>query len=250
MWWLGVLNKWDAEAVPGSQHTTIAVSGAHGGRTVDFRLLAEQGMTLLGTTKSFDEGVLEFGADLADNLTRGDPDYLALLDEADAYVREHGVDLPEEPTARATRRRSIVRHDPILELNLVDAGIGSRSSGRRASPLDFSWLETDAVDDNGQPLHHRGVSAEPGVYFLGLPWQTRRGSSFIWGVWYDAKYIADHIAKQRGYVAYRTRQPGPTDQHGDPDGSHSASASSTPRTPIRSRTSTTTSARRSSRAAR
>jgi putative flavoprotein involved in K+ transport len=41
------------------------------------------------------------------------------------------------------------------------------------------------------------------VYFLGLPWQTRRGSSFIWGVWHDAKYVADHIAKQRAYLAYR-----------------------------------------------
>ena len=46
------------------------------------------------------------------------------------------------------------------------------------------------------------VSSEPGVYFLGLPWQSRRGSSFIWGVWHDAKYIADHIHRQRGYLAY------------------------------------------------
>jgi len=51
--------------------------------------------------------------------------------------------------------------------------------------------------------HRRGISSEPGVYFLGLPWQTRRGSSFIWGVWYDAKYVADHIAKQRAYTRYR-----------------------------------------------
>jgi len=41
------------------------------------------------------------------------------------------------------------------------------------------------------------------VYFLGLPWQSRRGSSFIWGVWHDAKYLADQIAIQRGYLAYQ-----------------------------------------------
>jgi putative flavoprotein involved in K+ transport len=40
------------------------------------------------------------------------------------------------------------------------------------------------------------------VYFLGLPWQSRRGSSFIWGVWHDAKYLADQIQIQRGYLAY------------------------------------------------
>ena len=47
------------------------------------------------------------------------------------------------------------------------------------------------------------MSAEPGIYFLGLPWQSRRGSSFIWGVWHDAKFVADHIAIQRSYLAYQ-----------------------------------------------
>ena len=47
------------------------------------------------------------------------------------------------------------------------------------------------------------MSSEPGVYFLGLPWQSRRGSSFIWGVWHDAKYLADHIQMQRGYRRLR-----------------------------------------------
>jgi putative flavoprotein involved in K+ transport len=202
VWWLGVLNKWDAEAEPGSQHTTIAVSGANGGRTVDFRRLAEEGMTLLGTTRSFHDGVLRFAPDLADNLARGDQDYLGLLDEADAYVRDYGVDLPEEPTARETRPNPPCVTDPILELNLAAAGI-TAIIWATGFALDFSWLKTDAVDAKGQPVHHRGVSAEPGIYFLGLPWQTRRGSSFIWGVWYDAKYIADHIAKQRAYVAYQ-----------------------------------------------
>jgi putative flavoprotein involved in K+ transport len=202
VWWLGVLNKWDMEAAPGAQHTTIAVSGAQGGRTVDFRRLAEEGMTLVGTTKSFDNGVLKFGDDLAANLAKGDQDYLGLLDEADAYVREYGIDLPAEPAARDIRPEPPCVIEPMLELNLADAGIRSIvwATGFKR---DFSWLKTDAVDANGQPVHHRGVSAEPGVYYVGLPWQTRRGSSFIWGVWYDAKYVADHISKQRAYVAYQ-----------------------------------------------
>ena len=68
---------------------------------------------------------------------------------------------------------------------------------------DFSWLEVDAFDSQGNPQHDRGVSREPGVYFLGLPWLSRRGSSFIWGVWHDAKHIADQIAIQRNYMTYR-----------------------------------------------
>jgi len=59
----------------------------------------------------------------------------------------------------------------------------------------------DAFDATVRPSHQRGVSAEPGAYFVGLPWQARRGSAFIWGVWHDAKHVADHIAKLRGYLA-------------------------------------------------
>ena len=46
------------------------------------------------------------------------------------------------------------------------------------------------------------MSVEPGLYFLGLPWQSRRGSSFIWGVWHDAKHVADRISTQAKYLAY------------------------------------------------
>src|SRR5690606_24518943 len=51
VWWLGVLGKWDAATPPaGAEHVTIAVSGAYGGQTVDFRRFAERGMTLVGRT--------------------------------------------------------------------------------------------------------------------------------------------------------------------------------------------------------
>ena len=60
----------------------------------------------------------------------------------------------------------------------------------------------DLYDEKGRPKHQRGVSAEAGIYFLGLPWQSRRGSAFIWGVWHDAKYLADHIARQQTYLNY------------------------------------------------
>lgn len=201
VWWLGVLNKWDAEATPGVEHTTIAVSGAYGGNTIDFRHLAARGITLVGRTEAFANGVMHFADDLAANIVRGDANYLLVLDEADAFVARNGIALPEEPEARAFLPMPACVTDPIRDLDLARAGVTSIiwATGYGA---DYRWLNVDALDDKGRPRHQRGVSSEPGVYFLGLPWQTRRGSSFIWGVWYDAKYIADHIAKQRGYLAY------------------------------------------------
>ena len=201
VWWLGVLGKWNAEATPGMEHVTISVSGAHGGTTVDFRRLAAQGMTLVGLTDTFKDGLMTFKPDLADNLAGGDANYLSVLDEADAYIARNGLDLPEEPGARTIEPNPPCVTNPLLELNLAEAGITTILWATGFS-RDYNWLKVDAFDEQGQPKHQRGVSSEPGIYFLGLPWQSRRGSSFIWGVWHDAKYLADHISMQRMYSRY------------------------------------------------
>lgn len=201
-WWLGVLGKWDAETRgPGMEHVTIAVSGARGGFTIDFRRLAAEGITLLGRTEACRNGTLAFAPDLAENIARGDANYLAVLDEADAFVVRNGLDLPEEIDARKIGPDPDCVTNPILELNLAAAGITS-IIWATGFTSDYSWLKVDAFDEEGRPKHQRGVSSEPGIYFLGLSWQSRRGSAFIWGVWHDAMYLADRIATHRKYLEY------------------------------------------------
>ncbi|UTW12882.1 flavin-containing monooxygenase [Marinobacterium rhizophilum] len=202
-WWLGVLGEWDAETMqPGKEHVTIAVSGAHGGQTIDFRALAHQGMKLVGLTKAFNNGVATFESNLAENIALGDESYLALLDAADAYIARNGLDLPEEPEARSCLPDPDCITNPILQLDLAAAGVTS-IIWATGFAVDYNWLNVNAFDANGKPQHQRGVSTEPGIYFVGLPWLSRRGSSFIWGVWHDAKHIAGHIATQRQYLDYR-----------------------------------------------
>jgi len=202
VWWLGVLGKWDAVTMePGMEHVTIAVSGARGGHTVDFRRLARQGITLVGRTESFKNNVMYFATDLADNIARGNAYTLSLLDEADAYVVRNGLDFPEEPEVRKVEPDPPCVTDPVLELNLTEVGITS-ILWATGFDVDYSWLKVDAFDKEGKPKHERGISAEAGIYFLGLPWQSRRGSSFIWGVWHDAKFLADQISIRRNYLAY------------------------------------------------
>jgi putative flavoprotein involved in K+ transport len=201
-WWLGVLGKWDVETRgPGMEHVTIAVSGARGGFTVDFRRLAAEGITLLGRTESFNSGTMTFAPDLSDNIARGDANYLAVLDEADAYVLRNGLQLPEELDARKIGPDPECVINPILELKLAAAGITS-IIWATGFTSDYSWLKVDAFDEKGKPKHQRGISSEPGIHFLGLSWQSRRGSAFIWGVWHDAKHLADRIATQRKYLEY------------------------------------------------
>lgn len=202
-WWLGVLGKWDAPAPrPGTEHIAIAVSGAGGGKTIDFRRLASEGMNLVGLTAAYENGVLRFAPDLADNIRRGDANYLSVLREADAYAERNGLDLPLEPEAHEIGPDPKCMTSPILELDLKKAGI-TTILWATGYALDFGWLKVDAFDETGRPIHQRGVSQEPGIYFLGLPWLSRRGSSFIWGVWHDARFIADQIGIQRSYRAYK-----------------------------------------------
>jgi len=201
-WWLGVLGKWDIDTpAPGTEHVTIAVSGAQGGKTIEFRALAHQGMTLLGRAEGFEGGVMRFADDLRENIRKGDENYFSVLDEADAWALRHGVALPEEPEARLLPPDPACVNDPILSLDLAAEGI-TTILWATGYGFDFSWLQVDTFDAQGRPLHARGVSREPGVYFVGLPWQTRRGSAFIWGVWHDARFIADQIGIQRAYRSY------------------------------------------------
>ncbi|MBX2880070.1 MAG: NAD(P)/FAD-dependent oxidoreductase [Granulosicoccus sp.] len=202
VWWLGVLGKWDAEVLaPGTEHVTIAVSGVNGGHTIDFRRMASRGITLTGMTESYRNDTLFFASDLAENIAKGDANYLSLLDEADAYVQRNGLELPTEPEARVFDADPPCVSHPISQLNLTETNITSIiwATGYR---FDYSFLHVDVLDDQGRPRHHRGITSESGLYFLGLPWQTRRGSSFIWGVWHDARYLAEHIAKQKSYLDY------------------------------------------------
>lgn len=56
---------------------------------------------------------------------------------------------------------------------------------------DYGWVDVPgALDANGVPIHRQGVSPIPGIYFVGLPWQTCRGSALLGGVGRDAEKVA------------------------------------------------------------
>ena len=59
---------------------------------------------------------------------------------------------------------------------------------------DHSWIDLPVRDDAGALTHDRGVTSEPGLYFLGLVFQHALASSMINGVGADAAFVADHLA--------------------------------------------------------
>ena len=198
-YWTGVLGRWDTvNRDTKARNIALAISGVHTKMPIDYRALAAKGAVLVGRTANYAEGKLTFDNDLADNIAFGNKSYLDTLDLIDRYIDNNGMDLPEYPDARTLLPETEYEKNPILELDLAEAGITSIiwASGFKR---DYSWLEVDTFEEDGTPVHEMGVGKEPGIYFLGLPFQTRRRSSFLFGVWYDAKYVADYIAMMQNY---------------------------------------------------
>ena len=113
--------------------------------------------------------------------------------EADTFIDTHGLDLPPEEDAKIIGPDPDCMKTPFRQVDIAKQGIKS-VIWATGYAQDFSWLKVDAFDADGKPLHDRGVAKADGIYFLGLPWLSMRGSSFIWGVWEDAKYLAAQIS--------------------------------------------------------
>jgi putative flavoprotein involved in K+ transport len=61
---------------------------------------------------------------------------------------------------------------------------------------DYSWLHIPGIVSDGTVRHHQGTTDVPGLYFLGLPWQTCRGSALLGFVGADAATLAETMATQ------------------------------------------------------
>nr|WP_313099897.1 NAD(P)/FAD-dependent oxidoreductase [Moraxella sp. CTOTU48717] len=205
VWWLGVLGTWQESTPPQRPIKGFAVSGMNGGETVDFRKLAHDGITLVGMTDKFEDNKVYFHNDLVDNVTSAEENYLATLEAMDKYIEANGLDLPEEPEAKVFLPIPDSISNPITDLDFDKDNITSViwASG---FGFDYHWLNFDIFQENGAPKHNKGITDEPGIYFVGLPYLSSKGSSFIWGVWHDAKRIADYIDIQHQYHNYQSPQ--------------------------------------------
>ncbi|GAC1332172.1 MAG: MSMEG_0569 family flavin-dependent oxidoreductase [Mycobacteriales bacterium] len=164
------------------------VTGRDGGHDIDLRVFATQGMHLYGRLNDYVDGELVFRQDLRRSLDRADEVSEAIKDGIDKFIAEQGIEAPSEP-------KYVPPWQPDVEPTTL-ALSGSRITsvvwavGLRA---EHSWVSLPVLTDTGAPNHVRGVTAEPGLYFLGLPWQWTWGSARFSGVGADAAYLVDEI---------------------------------------------------------
>lgn len=169
-------------------NTNHFVTGRDGGRDIDLRQFASEGMELYGMLTGLEGDTLHFNPDLRSNLDHADRIYNGINASIDKYIEKAGIQAPPpsvyrpvwEPPAERTR------------LKLRESGINSVIWCIGFQP-DFGWLDVPVFNGRGQPGHVRGVTAQPGLYFLGLPWLHTWGSGRFSGVARDALYLAEQI---------------------------------------------------------
>jgi putative flavoprotein involved in K+ transport len=195
--WLAEMQYYD---MPVNEHplregvrdnTNHYVTGRDGGRDIDLRRFAAEGMELFGLLRDADSGTLYFKDNLRVNLDAADAVYNGINASIDKFIARNGIDAGEpsvylplwEPAEERTR------------LDLRAAGIGSIIWCIGFEP-DFRWLDAPVFNGRGHPGHVRGVTAQPGLYFLGLPWLYTWGSGRFSGVARDARYLLGRIQSQ------------------------------------------------------
>lgn len=188
---MGLTNRERDQIPPGFRAPLL--TGVDGGHTVDLRSMADRGVRLLGSLRGIGDDRAHFNTDLNANLAAGDAAYQDMIRAIDAYIEARGdnASTPGELDMAAAT------------LALTEfASLGLWRNGIRtvvwALGYDyaFDWIHCPVLDANGAPLHQRGVTAVPGLYFLGLPRQHKVKSAFLWGVGEDAAYIADRILER------------------------------------------------------
>ncbi|EDX87058.1 FAD dependent oxidoreductase domain protein [Synechococcus sp. PCC 7335] len=168
--------------------TNHYVTGRGGGREIDLRQFATEGMRLYGKLKSIEGTRLTLKDDLKKNLDQADEVAESIKRTIDQYIEKNNieavVDPPYEPVWQP--------NDTPTLIDLEAAGINTViwATGYH---MDFSWIEIPAFDGKGYPTHQRGVTTVEGLYFIGLPWLYTWGSGRFSGVAHDAEHLADCI---------------------------------------------------------
>jgi len=162
------------------------VSGNDGGHDCNPRSLARHGAILLGRVESIEDGIVRAGKGLEETLA-GDEFVANFKRRVDEYVDAKGLDVPDrepdEPSAQV---------QPPGELDLRSENVRTIMWANGFRP-HHSWIEGVEVDGQGWPVHNRGITAAPGLCFVGLHWLHKRKSALFLGVGEDAAHVVEHL---------------------------------------------------------
>jgi putative flavoprotein involved in K+ transport len=169
----------------------VPVSGNDGGHDCNPRWLARRGAVLLGRLEAVNGWTLRLGGGLEESLAAGDEFVAVFRKRVDDHVQTHGL-RTADPEAEDAR-------NPVAspeELDLREAGVGTMIWANGFRP-EYRWIEGLELDQQGWPVHRRGISRVPGLYFVGMHWLHKRKSALFLGVGEDAEYVVDRITERQ-----------------------------------------------------
>lgn len=198
-WWLnqtGFLDRTVAQ-LPTPQARFAGnpqISGAGGGHSLNLHQFARDGVTLLGRALGATADKLVLAPNLPEALTKVDQFEANIVKMIDGYIEKTGMNAPIEelPQLRDGYNVDVVTEVDVKANNITTVIWGTGYS------CDFGWVRLPVFDNLGQPIQERGVTAAPGLYFLGLNWMHKMKSALLLGVGEDAAYLAEHIVARAG----------------------------------------------------
>jgi len=198
-WWLerlGILDR-SIDDMPDPQRAYREPSlQLIAGRDLDLGLLADAGVRLTGRLTAASGRRVDFADDLASTIRVADTRMRWILERIEANVRSSGLTAElADPEPFRPVIASAAQAGPAgpRSLDLAAAGIGTVvwATGYRHR---YPWLQVpDVRDASGRIRQHGGITPRPGLYVVGLPFQTRRNSHFLDGVRHDARAVATHL---------------------------------------------------------
>ncbi|HSG17695.1 MAG TPA: NAD(P)/FAD-dependent oxidoreductase [Anaerolineae bacterium] len=200
-WWIDMkfidvtLASLEDESISRAAQPQVSGLGRYG-HTVSLQQLARQGVVILGRLLDVNTGTLVLSDDAAAHVRFADELSQRLKDGVDAYLEKAGITPPpleDDPADAPDPQADCV--SSLRRLNLRDEKV-STIIWTTGFTADFSWIHLPVLDENGRPVHQRGVSPVCGLYFIGFPWLNSRKSGIIYGIAEDAGYIANTISEQ------------------------------------------------------
>jgi putative flavoprotein involved in K+ transport len=168
------------------------LSGRDGGRTINLRQMALDGITLHSKVEGVQDGCLVLAGGLEETLKAVDEVCRAEMQGIDKFIAENGLDDPEEDVIP-------VDWQPQPEARLFDLAEANVSTVIYATGFhrDFGWIDLPVFDESGYPRYERGITEIPGLYFCGLHWMHTQGSGLFYGVGDDADYVVNHLTNSQ-----------------------------------------------------
>jgi putative flavoprotein involved in K+ transport len=156
--------------------------------------LVAEGVVLLGRLLGIQDGTITLAPDLAENLAAGDKQAMGTLQAIDDHIREQRLDALAADPPNYLRPAAELARGTLAELDLNAAGVSTVIWATGYRP-DLGWVQLPVLDPQGYPVQRRGLTAVPGLYFLGLDWLHSAKSGLFAGIGEDAAYLVAQIAK-------------------------------------------------------